>query len=171
LHWSLQGVAIAAVVFSAFVIFKPFNLAERTRAAGGVLLLLVIALLITRDLPTWGRHVFLDARLVSAAVIISGLLMFGMNISSAAKAIVRPFLRAGPISYALYVVHLPILYFLTDLLRWRGVPTYCVIPALVPIIALAWCLEMPFQRWITRRLDAGRDMVEAMLLPRPAATR
>jgi peptidoglycan/LPS O-acetylase OafA/YrhL len=170
-HWSSKAAVVGMVVFASYGIFRPIRLSDRILAIAAMMLILALSLIVTQDLPTWGRHIFLNTKLIFASVGISGLLMTGVNVSSIARAVVRPFLKAGPISYALYVIHLPIWYFLADLLRHNGIPTYCMTPALVPIIALAWCLEIPFQRYVSRWLDAGRERVATILMPRLAVTR
>jgi peptidoglycan/LPS O-acetylase OafA/YrhL len=151
--WNLQAATIGIVMFSAFIGFKPIRPSNGVLAGCGILILLVASCFVTRDLPTWGRHIFLDARLVFAAGVVTFLMFTGTNVSSFCRTVLKPFLKAGSISYPLYVIHMPILYFLADLLRHSSTSSYCMPLALLPIIFLAWGLGIRFQGRVSHWLD------------------
>jgi peptidoglycan/LPS O-acetylase OafA/YrhL len=156
IHWNLQALTIGAVIFSTFINFQPATLARRLLAVGGIVGLLLVSLVVTRQVPTWGRHIFLDARLIFAAGVLALLLVTGTNIASLCKLLVKPFLKMGAISYALYVIHMPILYFVADVFRHGGTSLYWLPLALLPVFLLAWWLETKFQPRIAGWLDLTR---------------
>jgi len=156
IQWNLAALTVGVVIFSAYISFQPMLLSKRLLAAGGIVILLLVSLLITRNVPTWGRHIFLDARLIFAAGILAWLLITGTNIASLCKLLVRPFLKTGAFSYALYVIHMPILYFMADVLRHTGTSLYWLPFALLLIFPLAWWVEIKFQPCVSGWLDLTR---------------
>jgi peptidoglycan/LPS O-acetylase OafA/YrhL len=156
IHWNLQALTIGVVICSTFINFQPTTFTRRLLAAGGIVMLLLVSLLITRNVPTWGRHIFLDARLIFAAAIFALLLITGINIASLCRMLAKPFLKMGAISYAIYVVHMPILYFVVDLFRHTGTSFYWMPLGLLPVFLLAWWLETKFQARVSAWLDSTR---------------
>jgi peptidoglycan/LPS O-acetylase OafA/YrhL len=156
IHWNLEALTIGVVIFSTFISFQPLSLSKRLLATGGIVTLLLVSLLATRNVPTWGRHIFLDARLIFAAGVLALLLITGTNIASLCRILAKPFLKTGAISYALYVIHMPILYFMADVLRHTGTSFYWMPFALLPIFSLAWWLETKFQPRTSGWLDLTR---------------
>ncbi|MGC9944320.1 MAG: hypothetical protein ABSE48_21045, partial [Verrucomicrobiota bacterium] len=141
---------------STFINFQSMWLSKRLWATGGIAFLLLVALVITRHVLTWGHHVFLDLRLIFAAAVLTCLLVTGRNLATLCRILAKPFLRAGAISYALYVIHMPILFFIADLLRHSGMSLFWLPSAVLFILPLAWWLELEFQPWIARVLDITR---------------
>jgi peptidoglycan/LPS O-acetylase OafA/YrhL len=131
-------------------------LSKRLLAAGGIVILLLVSILITRTVPTEGRHIFLDSRFIFAGSLIALLLVTGTNVASVCNILAKPFLKTGAISYALYVVHMPILYFMADILRHTGNSLYWLPFALLLIFPLAWWLEIKFQARVAGWLDLTR---------------
>jgi peptidoglycan/LPS O-acetylase OafA/YrhL len=156
IHWNLEALTIGVVIFSTFINFQPLSLSQRLLAAVGFVILLLVSLLATRNVPTWGRHIFLDARLVFATGVLAWLLITGTNIATPCKILAKPFLKMGAISYALYVIHMPILYFMADLLRRTGTSFYWMPFGLLPIFFFAWWLETKFQARVSGWLDSTR---------------
>jgi peptidoglycan/LPS O-acetylase OafA/YrhL len=156
IHWNLEALTIGVVIFSTFISFQPLSLSKRLLATGGIVTLLLVSLLATRNVPTWGRHIFLDARLIFAAGVLALLLISGTHIASLCRIVANPFLKMGAISYALYVIHMPILYFMADLLHHAGTSFYWMPLALLPIFLLAWWLETKFQARASAWLDLTR---------------
>ena len=156
LHWNLEALTIGIVVFSTYIDFKPVLPSMRLVAAGGTALLLLFSLWVTRNVPTWGRHMFLNLRLVSLAAFVAWLLVTGANVASLCRILAEPFLKLGAISYALYVVHMPILYFAADALHHAGMSFFWTPVALLLIFPLAWWLEIKFQRFAAGLLDMSR---------------
>jgi peptidoglycan/LPS O-acetylase OafA/YrhL len=156
IHWNLEALTIGVVIFSTFISFQPLSLLKRLLATGGIVTLLLVSLLVTRNVPTWGRHIFLDARLIFAAGVLAWLLITGKNMASLCRILAKPFLKMGAISYALYVIHMPILYFVADLLRNIGASFYWMPLAMAPIFFLAWWLETKFQARVSGWLDSYR---------------
>ena len=155
-HWSLLALTIGIVIFSTFTNFQPLKFSKRLLSVGGILMLLLGFILATRHVPTWGRHVFLDARLIFSAVAISLLLVTGRNLASLCRMLAKPFLKTGAISYALYVIHMPVLYFMADVLRHAGASLWWLPFTLLLIFPLAWWLEIIFQARVVGWLDTPR---------------
>ena len=156
IHWNLEALTIGVVIFSTFISFQPLSLSKRLLATGGIVTLLLVSLLATRNVPTWGRHIFLDARLIFAAGVLALLLISGTHIASLCRIVAKPFLKMGAISYALYVIHMPILYFMADVLHHTGTSFYWMPLVLFPIFLLAWWLEAKFQPRVSGWLDSYR---------------
>jgi peptidoglycan/LPS O-acetylase OafA/YrhL len=156
IHWNLEALTIGVVIFSTFINFQPTTLTRRISAAGGIVIVFLVSLLVTRNVPTWGRHIFLDARLLIAAGVVVLLLISGTHIASLCRIVAKPFLKMGAISYALYVIHMPILYFVADLLRNIGASFYWMPLAMAPIFFLAWWLEAKYQARVSGWLDSYR---------------
>jgi peptidoglycan/LPS O-acetylase OafA/YrhL len=163
IHGNLEALTIGVVIFSTFISFQPMLLSKRLLAAWGIVILLLASLLVTRNVPTLGRHIFLDARLIFAAGVLALLLITGTNIASLCRILAKPFLKAGAISYALYVIHMPILYFMADVLRHTGTSFYWMPFALLPIFSLAWWLETKFQARTAGWLDLTRAKLAGVL--------
>jgi peptidoglycan/LPS O-acetylase OafA/YrhL len=159
--WNLKALTIGIMVLSAFIHSEPTGLRVRVFATAGLVTLLVICLYATRNVPTWGRHVFLDARLVFACLAVALLLLTESNILTLSRALLKYFERAGSISYALYVVHMPILYFVAEVLHRYQAASCLIVVAALPILALAWWLELRFQRAVCLWLDNRQNMAKA----------
>jgi peptidoglycan/LPS O-acetylase OafA/YrhL len=153
---NLRALYIGILIFSTFINFPPMVLSKRLLAAGGIVILLLVSILITRTVPTEGRHIFLDSRFIFAGSLIALLLVTGTNVASVCNILAKPFLKTGAISYALYVVHMPILYFMADILRHTGNSLYWLPFALLLIFPLAWWLEIKFQARVAGWLDLTR---------------
>jgi len=154
MHRNLKALTIGVIILSTFIKFRPAASLKRLSSAAGIVMMLFASLVLTRNVHTWGNHVFLDARLLFACAAISLLLITDKNISFLCRSLAKPFLKMGAISYAIYVIHLPILYFMGDLLRLIRAPFYLMPLALVPVFFLAWWLEIKFQGSISSALDA-----------------
>jgi len=167
IHWNLDSLVIGVVIFSTFICFQPMLISKRILAAGGIITLMFASLWVTRNVPTWGRHVFLTARLVLAAGFLAWFVVTGKNIASVCRILARPFLKAGAISYALYVIHTPILFFMTDILHYSGVSIYWLPVVLLVIFPMAWWLEVQFQPYSASWLDRMRAKLTGVFRPAP----
>jgi peptidoglycan/LPS O-acetylase OafA/YrhL len=156
IHRNLNALTIGLIVFSPFVNFKPISLSVRLYTIACLLLLLALFHLATRHSASWGPHYFLDARLLFCAVILSSFMISGVSIASFCRGVTKPFLMAGAISYAVYVIHLPILLFVGDVLHSFNLSSLYLPVAVLIIFPLAWWLEIRFQARITLWIDAAR---------------
>jgi len=89
-----------------------------------------------------------------AACVVVLLLISGTHIASTCMIVAKPFLKMGAISYALYVIHMPILYFVAVLLPTIGASFYWMPLAMAPICFLAWWLEAKYQARVSGWLDS-----------------
>lgn len=112
IYWNLNALTIGVAIFSTLINFRSMLLSKRLLSIAGIIILLLVSLFVTRNVPTWGHHFFLDLRLVFAATVFAWLLIRDQNIASLFRILAKPFLKTGSISYALYVIHMPILFLL-----------------------------------------------------------
>ena len=145
---NFKALTVGIIIFSTFIDFKQVSLPLRRLAIGGTVFLTIVSFLLTENVPTLGRHIFLDLRFVIAACVTIWFFASNINIVFLCKKLAQPFFKAGAISYALYVIHMPILYFLADILTYIGLSLYWVVFALYPIFLIAWWLEKKFQIYI-----------------------
>jgi peptidoglycan/LPS O-acetylase OafA/YrhL len=156
IHRNLNALTIGLIVFSPFVNFQPISLSARLSTITGLLPLLALFHLATRHSASWGPHFFLDARLLFCTVILSSFIISGVSIASFCRGVTKPFLMAGAISYAVYVIHLPILLFVGDVLHSFNLSSLYLPVAVLIIFPLAWWLEIRFQAKITLWMEAAR---------------
>jgi peptidoglycan/LPS O-acetylase OafA/YrhL len=155
-HRTLSALTIGLIIFSTFIGFKPVLLSMRLLAVGGLLVILVLFHMATGHVPVWGHHYFLDVRFVGFAVLLSFFLISGKDISSVCRDIARPFLGLGAISYALYVIHTPILFFVADILHHFSLSLFWLPLSALVFLPLAWWLEIRFQPVVVYWIDLGR---------------
>jgi peptidoglycan/LPS O-acetylase OafA/YrhL len=168
-HPALSALTIGLIIFSTFVNFRPILFSMRLFAVTGLLFLLALFHIAARNIPTWGHHVFLDVRLLFCAAALSWFLFSGNNIAFLCRSIARPFLKAGAISYATYVIHMPILYFAADVLHHFNYSCLYLPGAMLIIFPLAWWLEIRFQSGIASFMDSSRAKLIGMVQPAPSS--
>ncbi len=142
----------------------------RSRAwGGGLLACLVVGLLgLGLYLPISGSRILLAIKLLAGAILAGVFLMGGGDLRAAGTAILNPFYRAGAWSYALYIIHFPILVFASALLRSLHFSELLVLATVPLIVWLARWLELKWQPkvvlWLNSRLRSWRNQALATLL-------
>lgn len=86
------------------------------------------------------RHFVTASLILFAAWVWQSFHFFGF------KALLGRFVHLAPISYALYIVHLPIIHFSSAVKTGNIVLDFLIFAPL--ILMYAWLLEQPFQRWV-----------------------
>lgn len=118
-------------------------------AALGLAWMLPTLILRPADTPIdIGEFPFLQARhfFTVLAILLVGWLWHKLGFVLY-RFILRPFIYIAPISYALYVVHLPFIHFANAFNLTGNV--YLDLLWVLPLIFLvAWLMEQPLQRWI-----------------------
>lgn len=158
INQKIDGLTIALVISSAFASFYNTRSINRILGAGLIGILLIITLIIVQ-IRTPEHNKFLEARLFLGGVGLASLLIYNINISSILRALLMPLLKAGGISYALYIVHMPILYFLTGIIHYNRIPYNWMPIILLPVFCVAWWLEKIFQPKFATWLDSVREKV------------
>lgn len=149
----LEGLFIGLVMVVFLLEFKLQSGRGKVAGATFILILLSIVLGITRHLPVLGHHVFLDADFILFALILIVLIGCGIGLRGFCSAVLHPFLNSGAWSYALYVIHMPILYLLGSVFQNPYVCAAAVLLALPPVCWLAKWLELKVHPRIAGRMD------------------
>jgi len=149
----LEGLFIGSVMMTYLLEIEPQTFRSKVVGAAVVVSLSVMLAAITGHLPVLGRHIFLDAEYFIFALVLIVVMGCGFTLRGFCSAILRPFLNSGAWSYALYVVHMPILYFLGSVFQNPYLRAAAVVMVLPPICWLAKWLELKVQPQITDRMD------------------
>lgn len=153
---SLKALTIGLVIFSVFVEYNKASLIDRIFAICLIGCMLISSLILTVNFPTLGRHVFLDIRLILASCLLIVLIASDISIAYICRMAVKPFLKAGQLSYSMYVIHLPIMYFAVDVLNYKKLPCYYLIVTLIPVFYISWFIEMTVQVKVSLWIDKIR---------------
>jgi len=75
------------------------------------------------------------------------------SLSAFVRLILSPFEKVGPYSYALYIIHYPIFFFLHELFKNLGLSLLFIVFTAPVIITLAKVIEKNYQIYIATKLD------------------
>ena len=123
------SVGLLSLAFGGFVLLGLFN---GLRPASG----------------TFGIHPFLEFRhAVGTFVIIIVLTVYARTLAPRLNILMMPFTVLAPISYGMYVLHVPIMNSSVVL----ALPLAIRIPvAIGAVLAAAWFAEVPYQRFVLK---------------------
>lgn len=138
-------------LMTAFLLERDFSLSnsvEKTIVVTNVLLGLALILFVSTRVELAKDPVFFRAKVIGTGVLWTGLVFCAriIPLHKVLATFLKPFLAAGPISYAIYVIHFPIMHFVARFETAGWLPPYLgllVIP--VTAIVLAHVLEIGLQ--------------------------
>lgn len=166
--WS-EGLFIGLIMVAYCLDFGEVTRRRKVIGVAAILLLLLAVIRTTQNLPVLGRHVFLDLSFALFALVLIVLIGGGIDIRRCCTALLRPFLRAGAWSYALYIIHMPIIYFVGSVFQKKYPHIIATLIAAPVICWLAMLLELKLQPWFAMKLDACWARMKTALVAASAA--
>ena len=124
----------------------------------GVLALVVLAGIgigLVQSIKMPGSQILLEARIVLGFIFAAALYVDLFSLRSVCTGFLSPFHRAGCWSYGLYIIHYPILLFVTALLFQVHYPRFFCFAVIPLVLMLAAFLELRVQPLIARWMDAN----------------
>ena len=150
----LCGLFLGAVMFCYQVRFSKTMVRDRMVGMLMLATLMLPMMLLAQKLPISGSRKLLEARIVLSAAAIGVFVTGRFSLRGCCTAILRPFYKAGAWSYALYIIHFPLLIFVAALLARMHLPRILLVVVTPLIVWLAKLLELNLQHVIVRWMDA-----------------
>jgi len=102
-----------------------------------------------------GSQMLLEARIVLGFFFVAAFFVGIFNLRSVCTGFLSPFYKAGSWSYGLYIIHYPILVFVTSLLVQIHYPRFFCFAVIPLVLMLAAFLELGVQPLVAGWMDAN----------------